>query len=209
MSAARGRARLAVLAAVGACIGVGAASAAGLATRGDKPTLSIATNPSANAPALSGLDIALAAGARGSFIAFPWSELEPSPGRYNVGHFRALTYLGRTRGLKLLLGVAVVNTVARETPRDLMGVPFDSPRMKQRFHRLIDALRPYLAHNVAFVSLGNEVDVYLARHPAEWASYREFYEDAVSYVHRAAPSVQVGVTTTFSGAVRKHVRKVA
>ena len=64
---------------------------------------------------------------------------------------------------------------------------------------MIDSLQPDLAH-VAYLSIGNEVDSYLAAHPAEWAAYKTFLADAVAYVHRVAPAVKVGVTATFDGA---------
>jgi hypothetical protein len=56
---------------------------------------------------------------------------------------------------------------------------------------------------VAYVSVGNGVDMYLARNPAAGPAYRDFYADAVRYLHRAAPWIKVGTTATFSGLVRK------
>ena len=120
-----------------------------------------------------------------------------------------LRYLTRTRGLKVLVGLQVVNTTERETPRDLDGVPFDAPRMKERFRSLVDALRPHLDRNVAYLYIGNELDMYFARQPGSSESYTSFYEDAVAYVHEVLPWITVGVPTTSGGAIRSAVRNDA
>lgn len=166
-------------------------------------TLSLAVNPAAGAGALSGVGVAARAGARGAFLSYTWSELEPAPGRYAISKFRGLSYFTRARGLRVLLGLQVVDTTVKATPRDLAGASFDSAVMKDRFHRLVDALRPHLDEKVAYISVGNGVDMFLARNPSAWPAFRAFYADAVAYLHRVAPWVKVGTTATFSGLVRK------
>lgn len=207
--AGRGGLRTLVCALLVASVGASAALAAGTAQRAQGVILGVATNPATGAAPASGLDIARSAGAKGAFLSLPWSRLEPSPHRYNAADLRSLALHSRTRGLKLLVGLIAINTTAREVPRDLAGVAWDSPRMIARFRALVDALRPHLDANVTYVSLGNEVDMYLGKRPGEWASYGRFYADAVAYLHTVAPHVEVGVTTTYAGTVRKHVRKVA
>ncbi len=150
------------------------------------------------------------AGVRGDFISWTWRELEPSAKNFNLDEAnRTLTNLGNTRGLELLVGIAVLNTTVKETPSDLANVPFDSTQMKQRFHALFDALRPHLNEHVKYLSIGNEVDVYLSVHSKEWTAYKNFYDDAIAYVHSVAPQIKVGVTTTFTGANGAQARNVA
>ena len=170
----------------------------------------ISANPSSEQrDPLTPFTLAARAGARGTFMAFSWSELEPSAGRFRLAPIGVLRTLGVERDLKLLLGIEPVNTASRETPPDLEDAGWDSPLLRARFRALIDALLPSLNRNVAYLSIGNEVDVYLARHPGEWAAYTRFYEDAVAYVHKVAPWLEVGVTSTWSGAVRSQRRRVA
>ncbi len=76
---------------------------------------------------------------------------------------------------------------------------FDSPQMISRFHALIDQIKPTLAINVKYISIGNEVDVYLSSNPAEWTPCQTFYEDGLAYLHQNGPGVQIGVTETFPG----------
>jgi hypothetical protein len=76
-------------------------------------TLSLAVNPASGAGALSGVEIAASAGARGALLSYTWSELEPSARRYAVSQFRGLSYFTRTRGLRVLLGLQVVDTTVK------------------------------------------------------------------------------------------------
>ena len=57
-----------------------------------------------------------------------------------------------------------------------MNVPFDDPQMLERFKALIDAILARSTHPIRYLSIGNEVDVYLAAHPQEWAAYTTFYD---------------------------------
>jgi hypothetical protein len=68
------------------------------------------------------------------------------------------------RSCTLLLGIQVLNT----TGGDAAGSPdgrLRSPAMIDPFHRLLVAIRPYLNRNVKYLSIGNEVDVYLSLQP--------------------------------------------
>lgn len=204
--AGRGPATVPALAAAVLAAALASACGSDKGTSPDGPrVLAISANPrSFPAPTpddvLAAVDLATGAGARGMFLAERWSVLEPSAGRFNLGDFARRVGLFSDRGLTILVGIQVVNTTVKETPPDLGGVAFDSPEMKNRFHALIDALVPILAGRVAFLSIGNEVDVYLAA-TGEGDAYREFYEDAVNYTHGALPRVSVGVTATYGGGV--------
>lgn len=174
--------------------------------------LSITTSPRLEpAPTqhdfVEAVDLAYNAGARGSVQTWRWSELEPSTGNFNLKQASESVAYASYRGFVIMLGIQVLNTTEKETPSDLKNIPFDSPQMKQRFHALIDALRPSLNERVLYLSIGNEVDIYLGQHPEEWDAYQNFYEDAVAYVHSIAPRIQVGVTSTFDGA-KKQIAQV-
>jgi len=168
--------------------------------------LSISASPRQDPPAttqdiLAAIDLAYNSGARGQHLNATWRSLEPSPSAFSLTNAaNTLAYLGTFRGFKLQVVLSVLNTNVRETPTDLMNVPFDSPQMMGRFHAMLDAILPLLNPNVVYFSMGNEVDVYLSLHPAEWPAYKSFYQDAVSYLHQRAPSLKLGVTTTYSGA---------
>jgi hypothetical protein len=149
---------------------------------------------------IDAVNLVYGAGARGTVEAPTWSSLEPSPGQYSLQNLQNDLNFEAGKGLQTYLGIQVINTVPKEVPPDLISVSWDDPLMKSRFHALLDAIKPLLTSQVAYISVGNEVDVYMNAHPTEWAAYQNFYQDALAYIHQTMPGIRVGVTTTFSGA---------
>ena len=181
----------------------------GIITLGISPVPRLIPSPTGQ-DYIDAISLSYNTGARGQFVSYRWSDLEPSSGVYRFADFsRTLEYLGNGRGFGILLGLQVVNTNVKETPSDLLALPFDSLRVKQRFHTLIDSLARYLNPHVHYLSIGNEVDVYCSVHPDQWSAYRNFYDDAVRYIHSTVPGLRVGVTSTFSGATGSEAGQVS
>ena len=150
------------------------------------------------------LDLAHDAGARGQVSTYLWSQLEPGNSGYDNGQMQDLDNAiagAAGRGQVEYLGIQLVNTTARELPSDLAALAFDDARVKSRFHALLDRVITPHAGTVRYLSIGNEVDVYLNTHPTEWSHYRNFYADAVQYAHSLDPLLKIGVTTTVDGAL--------
>ena len=143
--------------------------------------------------------LAQGAGVNGVIMTYTWSSLEPTPGHIDLTGLQAGLAYYRQKGMQILLGIQLINTVKREVPSDLETVAFDDPRFIARFHTLLDAVKGALSGSERYVSIGNEVDVYLQSQPAQWPTYTAFYNDAVAYLHATWPGVAVGVTTTFGG----------
>lgn len=149
------------------------------------------------------------AGATGNLVAKAWSELEPTTGDYTLDELMSSLNVGtQTYDQSQFLGIQVLNTTVKETPPDLLPVAFDAPEMIQRFQQLFDAILPHLEEKTHYVSIGNEVDVYLMAHPDEWKPYKQFYEAALTYIHQTAPWIKVGVTTTFGGTLSAYEQVV-
>lgn len=175
-----------------------------------EPILAISTIPILEPPLTAdnaieryteAMELADDAGVNGNFIAKSWRELEPSAGEYALDDLQGdLSYRTGVYNHLEMIGIQVINTTNRETPPDLLDVPFDAPEMIERFQRLFDALLPVFNDRVVYFAIGNEVDAYLSAHPDEWQSYKIFYEASLAYIHQTAPQLKVGVTTTFNGA---------
>lgn len=174
----------------------------------ETPTQILAITPNPRLiPATTGQDyldaftLADNAGVNGNFFSNKWSEMEPSAGDFQLDDMtNGIAFFQNTYDYQFLIGIQVLNTTDKETPPDLLDVPFDDPLMLERFKALFDALLPHLTENVRYLSLGNEVDVYLEAQ-GEWDAYKIFYDGAVAYVHQAAPWIEVGVTATYGGAL--------
>ena len=192
-----------------------------LSCGGEKSTPSTPTNqllsilldtPNSSAPTQAGIDaatsLALGTGAEAVVLTYTWSSLEAQPGQIDLSVMRSSLSYFHGKGLKCYLGIQVINTVKREVPPDLAITAFNDPVFIARFHALLDAIRPLLTSNDLYLSIGNEVDVYLQANPAEWSTYLAFYDATVQYVHQTTPNIQVGVTTTFGGYSRESVQQV-
>jgi hypothetical protein len=159
--------------------------------------------PNSSAATIQQLDAATAlaqgVGVRGVLVTYTWSSLEPSAGQIDVSRLQSELAYYHQKGLEIFLGIQVINTVKREVPPDLEAVAFDDPVFIARFHTLLDAVHGALSGGEKYVSIGNEVDVYLQAHSAEWLPYTNFYEDALDQIHAQSPGLLVGVTSTFEG----------
>jgi hypothetical protein len=155
---------------------------------------------------LDALDEVRSAGAHASFESASWSDLATPAGLNKL-----VNALGSAQQHfdVVLLTLKVIDTTNRTTPADLAGLAFDAPEVQRRFHALVDTLKPSLGAGLRYLSIGNEVDVYLAAHPATFDAYARFYADAVAYVHATLPGVRVGVTGTFEGARGGFAAKLA
>lgn len=158
-------------------------------------------------PAFTAADLAearslvLGAGARGEFASYGWgSSLEPSPGTFTVTQVAANAANTAASGVtQQLIGLQVINTVPRDVPSDLASTAWDAPAMRSRVKALLDQLASGLRGRVTYLSIGNEVDVYLAA-TGEWAAYKVFLEDVAAHARATWPGVKVGTTLTFTGA---------
>src|SRR6202000_3231234 len=91
----------------------------------------------------------LEAGANAMEAPQPWSELEPSPGRFGLGSVASIVGGVRSSaGMQVMVIPAAVETTERSVPRDLWSARWDSHRMIDRYHRLLRRLAPHLSHRV-------------------------------------------------------------
>lgn len=132
-----------------------------------------------------------------------WSELEPSTGKFATDqHLGGLAYGHDTIGLIPYFGVSLINTVKRDMPRDLLETPWDDPALLPRFEALIKATREKLPADLGFFVIGNEVDVYFEKNPAELGPYLSFYHQAHAIVRRYYPQARIGITVTYEGLIK-------
>jgi hypothetical protein len=194
--------QIAAAALLAGCGGSGNSPSAPAGNSSQIVAMSIDT-PNSSAPTIQALDAAVTlaqgAGVRGLIATYTWSALESTPGQIDVSSIQSGLDYYHQNGLQILLGIQVINTVKREVPSDLQAVAFDDPVFISRFHALLDAVCGVLSGSEKYISIGNEVDVYLQAQPSEWAAYTAFYADAVAYLHAKSLGLSVGVTTTFGG----------
>lgn len=160
----------------------------------------IPSPPSLPAPSLesafAAYDLAASAGARGIYVAYPWSRLEPREGEYSglADLSAALDYL--TPRFDVFLHLEVIKTTVKEVPADLDALPFDSPRVTGALLALLDRIALMLPTSVRSLTIGTEVDIYFAAH-GEAEAYLRLFQAAVAHLRAIAPRLAVGVSVTF------------
>ncbi len=121
--------------------------------------------------------------------------------RYSVnpGYFDILATVNAVYpGLDVGLSLRTINTNATVLPSDLQAlidpgtgkVAFDDPRVASRFADFSEHVLSTLSDDIdiAFVSVGNEIDIYLGNDPDAFDAY-------VSFVQSAAPTLRSQLAT--------------
>lgn len=140
---------------------------------------------------------------------FPWSTIEVTNGDFDS------TYMANTldllniyhpiMGVKAELQIAPVNTVAKETPSDLLLVDFDDPIMINRFKIFLDTLFTHIPDlELSALNIGNEADIYWGTDPTKYSQYKVFLDSIVPYAKQLyfnlhGTNLKVGTTFTFNG----------
>ncbi len=149
-------------------------------------------------------DLAYSTGARGQVLTYTWSVLEPTAGQYDAAKIAELLAAidhGRTLGLTQFVGLQVVNSSVNAVPGDLASLAFDDARVQSRFRALLDKIVGARPGSIAYLSIGNEFDLYLAAHPGDAASYKRFFASTAQYARSLDAKLKVGVTVRADGAL--------
>ncbi len=104
-----------------------------------------------------------------------WADLEPTEGQYDLGSVITFLSAASEHNLPVSYTLRVIDTIARDVPGDLRKVKWSDPRMINRVLRLIDTLAPLLKDQVRWLSIGYEVDSYLAKRPSEALEFAKLH----------------------------------
>jgi hypothetical protein len=128
-----------------------------------------------------------------------WAELEPSPGRYSFGSVSSFMSAAAGVNLPVSYTLRIIDTVARDVPPDLRNTDWGDPRMRTRALALVEAVAPLLKDRVRRLSVGYEVDGYLAKHPFEVDGFTALHATIKARLKELLPGTEVSSTLTFSG----------
>lgn len=131
-------------------------------------------------------------------ISIPWTDIESAPGVVDTTAIAEQLASARASGLVPYLLVRTIDVNNLNVPADLVGLDFDDPKMLARFATVIDAVVPLLVQEGGFyLSVGNEVDSWLAANPAQINRFASFVSAARERAHAIEPRLAVGVTVQF------------
>lgn len=166
--------------------------------------LGIAANEAQNGDFGAAFTLAKGAGMRATPLSVYWDDLEPAPGVYNpsVNWLAIANAFYPPNATSVLLVVVPIDTVQNRMPADLHGLALDDPQVITRFQRLLDYIFTQIpALQLVALSIGNEVDVYFGADATLWNEYTRFFAATAAYARLQRPGLQVGVKTTYNGAV--------
>jgi hypothetical protein len=152
---------------------------------------------------------ALMAGATGYEISIHWSDLEPSPGQYDLSLLEENLAIIRSLDMVPYVVIRSIDTNVLSMPSDLAdgnelleGRHFDDPLIIERYHALMDQVVPLVVQsNGFFIAVGNEVDIWLSFHEDEWEPYVNFVVATRQHIQSIEPQMGVGANITFEGVV--------
>jgi hypothetical protein len=132
-----------------------------------------------------------------------WTELEPKPGQYDLGSLNYLVSVSKEKNLPLSYTFRIVETTIADRPSDLRSDAWNSPRMKDRVLKLVDAIAPLFQGQVHWFIFGYELDGYFEKHPREVQAFADLYDAAAARLKERVPGIKVSSTITFSIGVDK------
>tara|TARA_R110002073_G_scaffold66506_2_gene165953 strand:+ start:7105 stop:8229 length:1125 start_codon:yes stop_codon:yes gene_type:complete len=164
--------------------------------------------PAAQPTLDAAFNLAINNGLRGYELSIPWSRLEQVAGVIDTAYLNNLLSNVSNAGLVPYLVIPTVDTNQLALPTDLVdpgdstqlapGLTFDDPAIVNRMHVLLDEVVPRLvAHGGFYLSVGNEVDVWLAANPAAEGHFANFMDDARMHAQSIDTRLAVGATVTY------------
>jgi hypothetical protein len=136
------------------------------------------------------------AGANLIFVGPKWSDIEPSPGRYNFGEIDERVKLAESYNASILLNIRIVDTSAKSVPNAYKQWNWDDPQMRQKLTDLIGALGPRLKGRCRWVTIGNEVNEYFSSHRGEIDAYARLMTNLTLTMRSAFPGLPFSVNFT-------------
>jgi hypothetical protein len=140
---------------------------------------------------------------------FKWNDLETDAGEYDAefiaGNLDVVNLFYPMFDMKVELTIAMTNTVAKETPEDLMDVPFDDPDLINRFKVFMDTVLVHLPDvELAVINIGNESDILFNTDEEQYLAFKVFLDSIIPYTKMRynelyGKEVNMGVTMTLEG----------
>jgi hypothetical protein len=148
------------------------------------------------------MELAKGAGAEVVSLSVFWDDIESAPGIFdpdpNWLEIANLYYPAQE--MKVALVISVLDTNHKRLPADLGEKALNEPDVIARFGKLLEYIFSQIPDlNLVSLSIGNEVDIYLADDVQGWTEYEEFYNAAVEHAHHLRPDLRVGVKATLHG----------
>ncbi len=145
------------------------------------------------------------------FIEIPqqWDEVETEPEKYNSPFLKMANVVYPRFNTSIVLSINPIDTSVLRIPTWLLGKRFDDETVISEFCQFVDFVFAGLPNaTVIAVSIGNEVDQWLADDPEKWTQYVTFMTAVRDHIRLTRPNLPVGVKTTWSSTLSIYRREI-
>lgn len=127
-----------------------------------------------------------------------WGQIEGADGAYDWSYSDVLLDTQALEGLRISLVIEFIHSsVPGDVPEDLVGEPFDDPEYVARAADFATAVAERYGDQIDYLSLGNEINIYLDSHPDDLEPYLAAFETIRRAVRIARPDLPVGTVFAF------------
>ncbi|HEY4057635.1 MAG TPA: hypothetical protein VGM39_13565 [Kofleriaceae bacterium] len=145
-------------------------------------------------------------------LTFPWNVLEPDGNGFNADAVNLLAFgmsYYAQHGVKVILSVPVVDTVANLVPSDLANKKLDDAMVITRAQALVTKVLEQCHAELAYLVLSNEVDVNLADGSPTWSELNTLMGVMDVKARALRPDVKTGVSVTASALLSHNAIAIA
>lgn len=134
-----------------------------------------------------------------------WDISETRPKQYDDGWLAIANQYYPKAGVRIAISLNPIDTNNAHLPKDLQGKSFDDSEVIDRYKAFVDFAADTVSDSdVYFVSIGNEVDIYLGNSDSRWREYSNFFSSVAPYVRAKFPHAVVGSKMTYNGIVSEN-----
>jgi hypothetical protein len=145
---------------------------------------------------------AKAAGIQFVELAQQWDEVELSPGKFKSPFLKIANEFYPASNTSVVLSINPIDTSNLRVPKYLVGKPFDNVEVIREFNQFVDFVFAGLPDaTIIAVSIGNEVDGWLADDAQKWSQYARFVAAVSKHIKTTHPDIPIGVKTTWPAIV--------
>lgn len=141
-------------------------------------------------------------------ISISWNNLHPDTLSWNANvltHLDLINLYFASIGVKVELQIGPVNTVVDQSPAELVGLPYNDPRVVRDMQRTLDTVFAHFSGvQLAALNISNESDVLWGTDAALYSQFGQFMQEVAPHAKAAyfashGDTLSVGTTFTWAG----------
>ncbi len=174
----------------------------------DKRLLGIALNYASNETFDKAFAEAQKAQINFTTLPINWDDIESSPNKYNpeTNFLKIANIFYPANKIKIALELNPIDTVKTRIPKDLKGKRFDDPKFISRFKSFLDwSFKQIPDLELISLSIGNEIDIYLASDEKKWRQFEIFFKEVSAHARKLRPGLKVGTKVTVNGMTKNTI----